>query len=240
MAELTRGAGVWLAVAGAACGTVGWTLGHWQGERSAAERVVLAAPVRPAPKPVARTESGPLIAVATDGRVTLRVDQQPLQWVLEEIERQAGDRPGGRSLPTPAVPAAKPPTTVATAPARAAAPVAAPPPAPAPAPGADTLGTILRGSEPQRYDALVLAVGAGGGVPESVLQTLYETDGSPRVRLTAFEAALEAHAGDLAALRGALEAAQRLPDPVVAQDAGRRLEELDRAQLDTVPQSTER
>ena len=238
MAELTRGAGVWLAAVGAACGTVGWTLGHSQGERSAAERVVLAAPARPAPKPVARTESGPLIAVATDGRVTLHVDQQPLQWVLEEIERQAGDRPGGRSLATPAVPAAKPSTTVATAPARAAAPVAAPPPAPAS--GADTLGTILRGSEPQRYDALVLAIGAGGGVPESVLQTLYETDGSPRVRLTAFEAALEAHAGDVAALRGALEAAQRLPDPVVRQDASRRLEELEQSQLDTVPQSPER
>ena len=231
---------MWLTMIGAACGTAGWTLGQWQGERSAAQRVVLAAPARGAPKPAARTEPGPLIAVATDGRVTLHVDQQPLQWVLEEIERQSGDRPGGRPVSTPPVPVSKPSTTVAVAPARAAAPAPAPVPAPSPAPGADPLGTILRGSEPQRYDGLVQAVGAGGGVPPSVLQTLYETDGSPRVRLLAFEAALEAHAGDIAALRGALEAAQRLPDAVVRQDAGRRLEELEQSQLDTVPQSSER
>ena len=241
MAELTRGTGVWLAVIGTACGTAGWMLGHAQGERSAAQRVVLAAPAHPAPKPSAHSEPGPLIAVASDGRVTLHVDQQPLQWVLEEIERQAGDRPGGPRASAPAVPAARASTAVAAAPGRAAAPVMAPAPAPsfgaAPAPGADPLGTLLRGSEPERYAGLQQALGGGGGMAPEGLQTLFETDGSPRVRLLAFEASLEAHAGDAAALRAALEAARRLPDAVLVEDATRRLDELDRTPSpDTVPQ----
>ena len=31
----------------------------------------------------------PLIAVSSDGNVTLRVEQQPLEWVLEEIAKQS-------------------------------------------------------------------------------------------------------------------------------------------------------
>jgi hypothetical protein len=34
--------------------------------------------------------SVPLIAVASDGNVTLRVEQQPLEWVLEQIAAQSG------------------------------------------------------------------------------------------------------------------------------------------------------
>ena len=215
----------------AACATLGWALGTWQ---SADSEVATARAPEPAPKvtPV-RLATGQLIAVASDGRATLHVDQQPLSWVIEEIERQSGG-------PLCAERKARPDAAPRAVPAPASAPRIAAVAPPAPSRDPDAVGTILRGAEPERYDGLLQAVGAGGGVPASVLQTLYETDGSPRVRLLAFEAALEAHAGDVGALRSALEAAQRLPDPAIAQDAGRRLEELERTQLDTAPQASER
>ena len=223
-----RGPGPWIAIAGAAaCVALGWVLGGGPDpaarEDTAAARAGYAPrpssqpsarPASPLPAPAA---SGPLITVTADGRVTLHVDRQPLQEVLDEIRRQADALAlGAARLPAPA-----------PRPAPAAAPPAAP---------ADRLAKILRGDEPERHDGLLQALGAGGGVPEVVLKTLYETDGSPRVRLLAFEAALEAHAGDPEALHAALEAALLLPDAVVAQDARRRLDELDRTLQDTVPQ----
>ena len=37
---------------------------------------------------VASTDATPLIAVSGDGNVTLRVEQQPLEWVLERPSRR--------------------------------------------------------------------------------------------------------------------------------------------------------
>ena len=104
----------------------------------------------------------------------------------------------------------------------------------APAPMArtdDMTGRVLRGTEGERYDTLMQAQ-ADGGISESVVKTLFETDASPRVRLLAFEFALQAHSGDPAGLRGVLEAARLLPDAVISGDARDRLEALGRAERD--------
>src|SRR5688572_12646591 len=51
---------------------------------AAAGAVASAAPAVVPPTPAPKLEQ-PLIVVAGDGRVTLRVEQQPLEWVLEQI-----------------------------------------------------------------------------------------------------------------------------------------------------------
>jgi hypothetical protein len=103
----------------------------------------------------------------------------------------------------------------------------------------EVLARVLRGSEPERYDTLVQSL-YRGAVSADTLKTLYQTDASPRVRLLAFEDAQEATVGDPAARRSELEAARLLPDPVVAEAAGRLLETLDHqaraaAQQDAAP-----
>src|SRR5688572_29027578 len=66
----------------------GWTAN----ESTLPPPVMVAAqpPALPQPAVVRPRTSAPLIAVARDGNVTLRVEQQPLQWVLDEIAAQAG------------------------------------------------------------------------------------------------------------------------------------------------------
>lgn len=106
------------------------------------------------------------------------------------------------------------------------------PEAPAPMVRTDDMaGRVLRGTEGERYDTLIQAQ-ADGGISESVVRTLFETDASPRVRLLAFEFALQAHSGDPTGLRGLLEAARLLPDAVISGDASNRLEALGRATRD--------
>lgn len=95
----------------------------------------------------------------------------------------------------------------------------------------DMAGRVLRGTEGERYDTLIQAQ-ADGGISESVVKTLFEADASPRVRLLAFELALQAHSGDPTGLRGMLEAARLLPDAVISGDARDRLEALGRTERD--------
>ena len=65
-----------------------------------APAVVVAPPAKPNALPEA-----PLIAVASDGNVTLRVEQQPLEWVLEQIALQSGK---SQAPSAPAAPSAAP------------------------------------------------------------------------------------------------------------------------------------
>jgi hypothetical protein len=237
-----------ITLTGVVCAALGWALGSWQSTDDEAKTARAPQPAsRPAAPAPGRIETASLVSVASDGRVTMRIEQQPLSWVLEELQRQSGGlplcvdgiEPGGRTSPAKrAAPAPGTPASGTPAPRITATP-ASPTPAvpPVATRNADPIGTILRGSEPERYEGLIQALGDGGGVPESVLKTLFETDGSPRVRQLAFEASLEAYVGDPAALRGALEAAQRLPDATLVEDATRRLDELNgMPSPDTVPQ----
>lgn len=177
-------------------------------------------PPRAAPLAAATPQDQALIAISDDGRATLRVEQQPLDWVLEEIERQSG-----RRIARPAAP------TLTDA-ALAAGPAVAPEencPVAAPAPQRDTtrlLQAIERGTETDRFEGLMQAREDGVVLPPDLLRSVYETDASERVRLVAFETWLESQGDTPEALRGALQAAALQSGTAVPAEARRRLEEL--------------
>lgn len=173
--------------------------------------------------PVAdRQDANPTtIVVSSDGFVTLRVEQQPLEWVLEQIAAQSGwtdvrERAGARPAGT---------ASVSTASASAATDCEAPPRV-APAQAEQVLQAIQRGTESDRLNGLMQARNDGVPVSDAMLRTLYETDASEAVRLVAFETYLESHQGDAAATRSALEAALYLPSGAMQAEARRRLDEL--------------
>lgn len=179
----------------------------------------------PAPaRPVAAStmQVGPLIAISDDGRATLRVEQQPLDWVLEEIERQSG-----RRIDRPVLPL----QTAATAPAEA--PEVSCTSTPEPRPAGDprrVLQAIETGSEADRFEGLRQAREDGLPVAPSVLRSVFETDASERVRLAAFEALIESHGDRPEQLRPLLEAAQNQAGTALPAEARRRLEELRQAE----------
>ena len=157
--------------------------------------------------------ASPLIAVASDGNVTLRVDQQPLEWVLEQIALQGGDVKGTA-------------TAAAIRSTLSAGPSCPEPTRTARVESSKLLQEIERGSEEQRVGGLLNARSAGVFVPDATLKTLFETDASERVRLHAFEAYLERQTGDNAALRRTLEAAALIPSALIQREARVRLNEL--------------
>jgi hypothetical protein len=178
----------------------------------------------PTSNPSAAPAGQPLIAVSTDGLVTLRVEQQPLDWVLEQIALQTGYgdlrervRPAGAAAPasTGAPSVASTHDGMCTA-----APVVA---------AADArrlFAAIERGSEAERLEGLLVAVSSSITVPDALLKSKLETDASERVRRVALELYLEPRSGEPAALRTALEAALHVPNSAVQQEARRRLDEL--------------
>jgi hypothetical protein len=175
-----------------------------------------AAPAPSAP-PGPSSDAAPLIALAGDGNITLRVEQRPLEWVLEQIALQAGAQP--RELlrapvsPTPA--ALRAPATEACIDRTTTTPAAD-----------ELLRTIVRGDEVSRHDGLLQARGAGIAVPDDTLKTLFETDASDRVRLLAFENWLEGRADNAQSLREALQSAQYLPSAAIQNEARRLLSQL--------------
>ncbi len=182
---------------------------------------------QPAPAPVATpggvqathaagtsnpSPAAPLIALASDGNVTLRVEQQPLEWVLEQIALQGGH------VKATATAAASPPSSAPSSCPQLTAVARVDP--------AKLLQEIQLGSEEQRVEGLLDARSAGVWVPDATLKTLFETDASERVRLHAFEAYLERQTGDNAAQRRTLEAAALISSPVIQREAKARLDEL--------------
>ncbi len=201
----------------AAAVALGWGV---RGEAPVASAAT--APTRTAPAP--STQVGPLIAISDDGRATLRVEQQPLDWVLEEIERQSGrriDKPvHAAAAATPAASGETPTDTCAVShePARVADP-------------GRLLQAIENGSESDRYEGLQLVRAEGIPVAPTLLRSLYETDASERVRLAAFEAWLESQSDRPEQLRPALEAALNQSGSAVPAEARRRLDELRQIEL---------
>lgn len=166
----------------------------------------------------AQSDGKPQIIVSSDGNVTLHVEQQPLEWVLEQIARQSGWRDVKARAGASGAPVM--PTAAAAETACPEAPVLTS------AQSAQLLQSIQRGSEPDRYQSLIRAHSDGGGVPDELLKQVYETDASERVRLLAFEAYLEPRSGDTSALRGALQSALYVPNAAIQHEARKRLEEL--------------
>jgi hypothetical protein len=162
------------------------------------------------------TDHEPLIAVASDGNVTLRVEQQPLEWVLEQIAAQSARADVKSRARPPAAADAGRPCSEAVACTQAAAP---------PVDAARLLQAIERGSEAERFEGLLRARSSGVTVPEQTLKSLYETDASEQVRVAAFEGYLELRI-DPRDLRQTLETALYLPSAAILREAARRLEEL--------------
>jgi hypothetical protein len=166
-----------------------------------------------------------VIAVATDGRVTLHVDQQPLDWVLEQIAQQAGYGARERIALPPA--AARPESGTETRPVQAGEPGCTEGPGFAPAEASRLTAAITRGGEPERLQGLLAAASAGLRLPDALLRSVFESDASDRVRLAAFEQYLDALRGEPEALRDAIGAALHVPNAAIQRDARRRLDELD-------------
>lgn len=207
---------------------VGWAA---RGPADAAPAAALAA-AAPATVGIAAGQP-PLIAVADDGRITLRLEQQPLEWVLEQIALQTGRADvaslrarvsaaaatraasaggtgdvGEQPEAVPGVDLACPPVTVAADPA-------------------GLLQAIQYGPETERAAALLHARQQGITVPETLLRTLLETAVPEQLRVAALEVWLDRRIDDTASQRALLEAALLIPSPLVQQEARQRLDDLD-------------
>lgn len=180
------------------------------------------APARKAAPQAMDTE--PLIAVAPDGRVTLRVEQQPLEWVLEQIGRQAGWPELATRGATRAT--AHGPAAGSREASAADAPPAACPPAWGPADAARLVQAIDHGPEPDRVQALFRARAEGVPLPDTLLRTLVETAPSDELRLVALDVWLERQPADARGQRAALERALLVPHPAVQHEARQRLDDL--------------
>ena len=206
------------AVVAAVSGSAGAWLTSTQPEPAAA---AAAAPPPAAVSATTPRESAPLISVSSYGTVTLRVEQQPLEWVLEEIARQsssldAKERAGVGRRP------------VASA---VAGPVAAAASCMAANGGAQPRSTTLlqaiaQGTDDERYNGLLQARSDGLSLPDDTLKRLYENDASDRVRSLAFQRFLETRAGSVDDTRKALEAGLAVPNEAVRTEARRRLDSL--------------
>lgn len=85
----SRQLSAYLVIAAVSCAAGAW----WAGPTSAHEQISAAIPAPPLR--AGNTENvprvaQPLISVSSYGTVTLRIEQQPLEWVLDEIARQSG------------------------------------------------------------------------------------------------------------------------------------------------------
>jgi len=215
------------AAALAASAATGWVARGAAASDAGAADTLVATPHRTAPARRALPEAAerPLIVVADDGRATLRVEQQPLDWVLEQIALQTG-----RTLPRfgSAVAAASAAAAAATnaGDVEGSELAAACPPPIAAADPARLQATLERGADAERLEALQLARSAGLALPEDLLSALVSTAPSEQLRLAAFEQWLEQRAGDPKAERAVLEAALLVPNATVQQEARQRLDDL--------------
>lgn len=212
-------------------GTAGWWIGSQPGApadapadaRSATPSTSLAADPRTEARTLAAAPLQPMVMLLDGGNVTLRVEREPLEWVLHEIERQGGRAvlPAGRTAASGGPAAA----------AAATAPDACTSAAPAPAVDREKLLQAVRqGTEADRSAALLQARDASVPLPDATLRQLYETDASDQVRLLAFEAYLEARGADPQALRNTLQEALYVPHAALQREAQRRLDELAEAE----------
>jgi len=165
-------------------------------------------------------ESAPLIAVSSYGTVTLRVEQQPLEWVLDEIAKQSGlldvnDRTGIGQRPVSA----------AVGDGQAAASCTTAKGSVQPQSMA-LLQAIAQGTDDERYDSLLRARSDGLSLPDDALKRLYENDASDRVRSLAFQRFLEGRASNVDEMRKALEAGLAVSNLAVQNEARRRLDSL--------------
>ena len=165
--------------------------------------------------PTATHESTPFISVSSVGTVTLRVEQQPLEWVLDEIARQSGwsDVKARAGMPGSATSV----SAVCTDATTGCITAAGRPP---------LLQAIAQGNADQRHDSLLRTRSQDIPLPEEMLKRLYQNDESDAVRVLAFERFLEGRVSSIDEMRGALETGLAEPNKAVQAEARRRLDSL--------------
>ena len=165
--------------------------------------------------PTVAQENTPLISVSSVGTVTLRVEQQPLEWVLDEIARQSGwsDVKERAGMP-------RSPTNVSAASADATTGCVK-------AAGRPTqLHPIALVNADQRYDSLLRTRSEDIPLLEDTLKRLYQTDESDAVRVLAFGRFLEGRVSNIDEMREALQSGLAVPNKAVQAEAQRRLNSL--------------
>lgn len=224
-------------IVAAVAAALGWAArGEHRPTHSPAPAAAAAAPARTPPATRQPGDDAPLIAVASDGRVTLRVEQQPLQWVLEQIAEQAqwpelaaavgvdaAALSSARAGVAPTAPVAA--TPVATSSSTHVAPLACPP-GPVPLDASQVQRLLGSAVETERLEGLSQARLGGMRLDERTLRLLFEGDPSEHMRMAAFETYLANNADNPAALRAALQEAQHLPSARIRHDAQMRLDAL--------------
>jgi hypothetical protein len=200
-----RLAALWVASLGGAAG-LGWT-SHGPSAPAKPPTATIAAP-RAAAAPAIQP---PLIAIGADCRATLRVEQQPIDWVLDQIAQQTG------RTKTPL-----PHRASAAADQRSTGPGACRETQADPAP---RWQHIEAGSEAERFAALMRVQADRMPVPAHLLQAMLYGGDSVRLPLAALEAGLHSLDADPETQRTVLDAALRLPDEAVRRETRVRLDE---------------
>jgi hypothetical protein len=157
------------------------------------------------------------VAVLADGRVSVHVDVAPLDWLLQELERQGAPLHAAATWP--------PGRERATA---SAAVVDADSGEPSAAEQARLLGALREGAESERHAALVAAQQHGVDVPAELLRRTFESATSDSLRMLAFTSYLDEVSGDGEAVRAVLQSASYNQSAAVQAEARRRLAEFER------------
>lgn len=200
-------------------GVGGWLIAAGHHDVATEPRQATATITGPTPSPPKSLDTRALILVSTDGNVTLRVEQQPLRWVLEEIARQSG----WTELRPPSC------TAVSQRPAVAAQPSAASEREAQGVTQAQATGALPpnpSSRETENLQAQLAETLRNAPDEGTALRALYQSDATDEMRLLAFETHLGTVSGDRAQLRQVLEAASRSRSAVVQAEAKRRLDEL--------------
>lgn len=162
------------------------------------------------------------IAADAKGNITLHVENQPLTWVLEQIQLQSGksltQSSHTRSTSTQST------YTQSTAGTELSS-------CSAQQSSEEIMTKIHEGDESERYNSLAFAQQRKIKLPEETLKALYENDQSLHVRLLAYAYAIETFSGDSIALRSTLEDARLSSDDAIANDAEHRLAILARLEI---------
>lgn len=191
-------------------------------DSSSAERLSSVSPATVTP-----VDSTSYIAADAKGNITLHVENQPLTWVLEQIQLQSGKSLTQSShTPSTYTRSTYPQSTYTQSTAGTELSSCS-----AQQSSEEIMTKIHEGDESERYNSLAFAQQRKIKLPEETLKALYENDQSLHVRLLAYAYAIETFSGDSIALRSTLEDARLSSDDAIANDAEHRLAILARLEI---------
>jgi len=205
----------------AVSGTVGWvarSLWHDFQHVTFRAAVPAAGSVEPLASgaPAAPPQS---VMMLDDGHVSIHVDNAPIVWLLQELDRQGAQL--SAAVPVP------PEDLAGSTPLLSSAPDAARPDS---ADRAHLAGTLGVGTEDDQYESLTQALQLGIELPADLLRQAFETGPSERVRLLAFTTYVDGLTSEVESVREALTSGTFSTSAAVQAEARKRLEEFERYQ----------